>query len=57
MADESKSLKNELIKIFVDKLLIGGIILLIAVLANDFADKMKSETAFSSELNKTRVLV
>lgn len=52
---EDKNLKTELIKIAVDKLLFGAIILMLGFFTTNLIEKYKTSLSFTSELNKTRV--
>lgn len=54
-SEQKASLKHDLTKIVVDKLLIGLIVLVAGSYATNVVDKLKSERNFSTELNKTRV--
>lgn len=51
----NKNLKDELIKISVDKFLIGLILILLGNLAANLVEKFKSERNFSFQLNQKRV--
>ena len=51
----NEELKKDLLKILVDKLLIGLILVVAGVFANNLVEKYKSEEGFRTELNKTRV--
>lgn len=55
MAEEEKSLKNELVKIAVDKLLFGAIILMLGFFTSSLIEQYKNSLSFTTELNKTRV--
>jgi hypothetical protein len=51
----NKNLKDDLIKISVDKFLIGLILILLGNLATNLVEKFKSERSFSFQLNQRRV--
>lgn len=51
----NKNLKDDLIKISVDKFLIGLILILLGNFATNLVDKFKSERNFSFQLNQKRV--
>lgn len=55
MPGKESGLKYELIKIFFDKLLFGGILFALGFFANLQLEKHRSELSFSLELNKVRV--
>jgi hypothetical protein len=55
MAEEKCDLRQELIKIIVDKLLIGIILSIMGIWATNLVEALKSERSFKAELNKTRV--
>jgi len=47
--------KRDILKIVIDKLLIGILLLVAGVLANNLVEKYKLDEGFKTELNKTRV--
>lgn len=55
MPSINKNLKDELIKISVDKFLIGMLLILLGSFATNLVEKIKSERSFSIQLNRMRV--
>jgi len=55
MPSLNKNLKDELIKISVDKFLIGILLILLGSFATNLVEKIKSERSFSVQLNRMRV--
>jgi hypothetical protein len=54
MPDNKASFKQDLIKILVDKVLIGIFLVIIGIFSTSFIEKLKSERSFSAELDKIR---
>ncbi len=55
MPSINKNLKDELIKISVDRFLIGMLLILLGSFATNLVEKIKSERSFSTQLNRMRV--
>lgn len=55
MASEGSPLGNEILKIVIDKLLIGAILLGLGFAANHMLEQYRNKESFKTELNKTRV--
>jgi hypothetical protein len=52
MPENKASLKQDLIKILVDKLLIGILLVIVGIFSTNFIERLKSERSFSDELDK-----
>jgi hypothetical protein len=55
MGSDNSSLKSEILKIVIDKLLIGAILLGLGFAANHMLEQYRNKESFKTELNKTRV--
>jgi hypothetical protein len=55
MTEGAKAFRRDIIKLVLDKLLIGGVILGLGLLGSHWIEKFKNREAFVSELNKNRV--
>jgi hypothetical protein len=55
MPSLNKNLKDDLIKISIDKFLIGMLLILLGSFATNLVEKIKSERSFSIQLNRMRV--
>lgn len=54
MADDKSSFKEDLIKILVDKLLVGLLLIIVGIWSTNLIERLKSERSFSAELAKIR---
>ena len=54
MAADKESFRREIIKIIVDKALIGILLVIVGFFSTNITEKLKTERSFSSELNKIR---
>ena len=55
MTNENKNIRIELLKIVFDKLLIGGLIVILGLWAQTLIEKYKAKEAFYAEISKVRV--